>query len=202
MSDFFDTEYDQFIADLGKLEDGISDADDRLDALDYLGTMAADLGGILHVVAAQERTGTTPDYTDGSGENSHHAATAETMKDLAIAVRDASERSEASLIVATALASVITLTRELTHWTGASAQVAAKSESNRDGMTRDQVLAYLAGKGRTIMPGTWSAYVARSQAPQPARRVGRTPLWDPRAVAAFADGTWKPGTSEAPTSSR
>ena len=59
-------------------------------------------------------------------------------------------------------------------------------------MTRDQVLAYLAAKGRVIRPGTWSAYVARGQAPQPARKVGRTPLWDPAGVTAFAAGTWEP----------
>ncbi len=39
------------------------------------------------------------------------------------------------------------------------------------------VLAYLAQHGRTITPATWRAYVARNQAPQPAKRVGRTPLW-------------------------
>lgn len=46
-----------------------------------------------------------------------------------------------------------------------------------DGMTRDMVLRYLAGAGRSIAPSTWSSYVARGQAPRPARRVSRTPLW-------------------------
>lgn len=45
------------------------------------------------------------------------------------------------------------------------------------GMTRAEVLAYLARHGRRIEPGTWSSYVARGQAPAPVRRVGRTPLW-------------------------
>jgi len=191
MQDFYDNEFDQFTADLNKLEAAIGNEDQRLDGLDYLGTMAKELGGILNAIAIQERTPDTRDYTDGSGTDTHHAATAEMMKDLAASVRDAADRSEATLIVATVLKSVINLTRELTDWNGAPAQIAAKEESSREGMTRDQVLAYLASKGRAIKPGTWSGYVARNQAPQPARKVGRTPLWDPTAVAAFADGTWK-----------
>ncbi|MEU3220059.1 hypothetical protein [Streptomyces sp. NPDC006971] len=47
-----------------------------------------------------------------------------------------------------------------------------------DGMTRDMVLRYLAAAGRSIAPSTWTAYVSRGQAPKPARKVGRTPLWD------------------------
>lgn len=191
MQDFYDNEFDQFTANLSKLEAIIADEDQRLDGLDYLGTMAKELGGILGHIAVQERTENTRDYTDGTGSSTHHAATAEVMKDLAISVRDAADRSEASLIVATVLRSVIDLTRELTDWNGAPAQVAAKEEATRDGMTRNQVLAYLASKGRDIQPGTWSAYVARNQAPQPARKVGRTPLWDPKVVASFADGTWQ-----------
>ncbi|MFI5621537.1 hypothetical protein [Streptomyces sp. NPDC051567] len=46
------------------------------------------------------------------------------------------------------------------------------------GMTRDMVLRYLRGHGRPIAVSTWSAYVARGQAPRPARHVERTPLWD------------------------
>lgn len=40
------------------------------------------------------------------------------------------------------------------------------------------VLEYLRQRGRTITPATWRSYVGRSQAPAPARHVGRTPLWD------------------------
>lgn len=29
-----------------------------------------------------------------------------------------------------------------------------------------------------VTPSTWSAYVARDQAPSPTKHVGRTPLWD------------------------
>lgn len=47
-----------------------------------------------------------------------------------------------------------------------------------EGMTRDMVLSYLRGAGRSIAPSTWSSYVARGQAPKPARTVGRTPLWE------------------------
>ncbi|MFE3577825.1 hypothetical protein [Streptomyces vinaceus] len=46
------------------------------------------------------------------------------------------------------------------------------------GMTRDMVLRYLRGRGRNIAVSTWSSYVARGQAPKPARYVERTPLWD------------------------
>jgi hypothetical protein len=46
------------------------------------------------------------------------------------------------------------------------------------GMTRDMVLRYLRDAGRNIGPSTWSSYVARGQAPKPARHVQRTPLWE------------------------
>ncbi|MBN6054497.1 hypothetical protein JYK22_21325, partial [Nonomuraea sp. RK-328] len=61
--------------------------------------------------------------------------------------------------------------------------------SSDTGMTMEQVLAYLASVGRHIKPSTWRAYVAREQAPQPVRHVGRTPLWDPSEIAAFAGQT-------------
>ncbi|KQC35060.1 hypothetical protein UK82_28530 [Frankia sp. ACN1ag] len=51
--------------------------------------------------------------------------------------------------------------------------------------TRDQVLAYLADAGRPLTADTWSGYVTRAQAPAPARRVGRTPMWDPDTVRAW-----------------
>jgi hypothetical protein len=53
------------------------------------------------------------------------------------------------------------------------------------GMTRKQVLDYLAAKGRKIAPSTWASYVARSQAPEPDRYVSRTPLWDPATIDAW-----------------
>lgn len=37
-----------------------------------------------------------------------------------------------------------------------------------------------------VAPDTWSAYVARDQAPKPARHVGRTPLWDEDEVRQWA----------------
>lgn len=56
------------------------------------------------------------------------------------------------------------------------------------GMTAEQVLTYLRGQGRPISPSTWRSYVARGQAPAPARRVGRTPLWDPADIHSFERG--------------
>lgn len=53
------------------------------------------------------------------------------------------------------------------------------------GMTRDMVLRYLREHGRPIAVSTWSAYVARGQAPKPARHVQRTPLWDRADIDAF-----------------
>lgn len=54
------------------------------------------------------------------------------------------------------------------------------------GMTRAQVLAYIAAKtGRTIAPSTWGAYAARGQAPKPSRHVGRTPLWESADIDAW-----------------
>ncbi len=41
-----------------------------------------------------------------------------------------------------------------------------------------QVLAYLNANGRRITAATWRAYVSRQQAPQPVRRIGRTPVWN------------------------
>ncbi|HWB38315.1 MAG TPA: hypothetical protein VHA75_20045 [Rugosimonospora sp.] len=44
--------------------------------------------------------------------------------------------------------------------------------------TADQVVAYLAGLGRRIGRQTWTSYVGKDEAPRPARKVGRTSLWD------------------------
>ncbi|WP_219825905.1 hypothetical protein [Nonomuraea typhae] len=56
------------------------------------------------------------------------------------------------------------------------------------GMTMEQVLAFLRERGRPIASSTWRAYVARGQAPRPARHVARTPLWDPAEILQFASG--------------
>jgi hypothetical protein len=53
------------------------------------------------------------------------------------------------------------------------------------GMTRDAVLEYLRQRGRPIAVSTWSAYVARGQAPSPARRIQRTPLWEREDIDAW-----------------
>ncbi|WP_139738376.1 helix-turn-helix transcriptional regulator [Actinomyces wuliandei] len=37
-----------------------------------------------------------------------------------------------------------------------------------------------------VATSTWRAYAARGQAPAPVRHVGRTPLWDPDQVRAWA----------------
>ena len=57
--------------------------------------------------------------------------------------------------------------------------------SGRQEWTRADVVAWLAERGRSIEPGTWSAYVARGRAPQPVRYVGRTPVWAPGQVRAW-----------------
>lgn len=60
-------------------------------------------------------------------------------------------------------------------------------------LTRDQVLAYMRGRGRDISASTWSAYTSRkrAQAPVPDRYVGRTPQWKVETIDAFLDGTWR-----------
>jgi len=47
-----------------------------------------------------------------------------------------------------------------------------------DELTTAQVLALIeAETGKAISPSTWSSYVARGQAPKPARHLSRTPLF-------------------------
>lgn len=65
----------------------------------------------------------------------------------------------------------------LGHHPGAPVPSLAEGAAD-EGMTRDMVLRYLLAAGRPIAPSTWSSYVARGQAPKPARTVSRTPLWD------------------------
>ncbi|GAA0734647.1 hypothetical protein GCM10010199_54000 [Dactylosporangium roseum] len=38
-----------------------------------------------------------------------------------------------------------------------------------------------------ITRSTWAAYVARQQAPQPERKFGRSPVWRPATVKAWAE---------------
>lgn len=46
------------------------------------------------------------------------------------------------------------------------------------GLTREEVVARIAASGaRIITTRAWSSYVTRGYAPEPARRIGRTPLW-------------------------
>ena len=49
-----------------------------------------------------------------------------------------------------------------------------------------------------ISESTWRGYVARSDAgaPRPVARIGATPLWDPREVAAWNDS--RPGRGGRP----
>lgn len=54
-----------------------------------------------------------------------------------------------------------------------------------DGLTAEQVVASLRHRGMSIKVPTWRGYVSRGQAPQPARRVGTTPLWDPIDIVAW-----------------
>ena len=59
--------------------------------------------------------------------------------------------------------------------------------------TTNEVLQILAAAGHPIAAGTWRAYVARGEAPQPARRVGRTPLWDDEEIRAWVEARPGPG---------
>lgn len=53
--------------------------------------------------------------------------------------------------------------------------------AEQEAWTADEVLAYLAEKGKPISRVTWHSYVSRKQAPaaDPALKVGRTPRWRP-----------------------
>ncbi len=46
----------------------------------------------------------------------------------------------------------------------------------------DELLLAEAAELAGVQPKTWSSYVARGQAPKPARHVGRTPLWSAKEV--------------------
>lgn len=75
---------------------------------------------------------------------------------------------------------------------GAVASAAAGAADDR--LTVRGVVERLARQhGRHIGPGTWRAYVARSQAPAPVAKVGRESLWSPADVDAWARGERKAG---------
>jgi hypothetical protein len=65
--------------------------------------------------------------------------------------------------------------------------------------TTADVVAYLAEQGQPMSASGWRSYVARGQAPAPARRVGRTPVWDAAAVRAWQAARpgrdWRAGLS-------
>lgn len=54
--------------------------------------------------------------------------------------------------------------------------------------TTEQVLAWLAEQGSPVTAKTWSGYVSRGQAPAPARRIGRTPVWNPATIRTWYAG--------------
>jgi hypothetical protein len=189
-----DTRWDSATDLVLTLGDAAEEPTTESDATMRLGWLAAELGSQFKTLGVSRRRPGAPEHYD---EDRLHHATAEVMRDLRVAVRNGSDKAEAALIIATVLKYVEDLVQEYNGWTGAAATVAAERGSGWAGMTRDQVLAYLAGNGRAIQPGTWSAYVARGQAPAPARKVGRTPLWERADVVAFADGTWRAAQAEA-----
>lgn len=49
-----------------------------------------------------------------------------------------------------------------------------------------------------ISPDTFSAYVARGQAPRPTQKIGRTPLWDEDEISQWAAS--RPGRPGRPSS--
>jgi hypothetical protein len=67
----------------------------------------------------------------------------------------------------------------------AEEQVTGEQAREDEEWTTDQVLAFLAERGRKITPATWYAYVSRKQAPAPTRRIGRTPVWSPESIGQY-----------------
>lgn len=68
--------------------------------------------------------------------------------------------------------------------------------------TNDEITRTEAAEIAGVTPGTWSAYVARGQAPAPARHIGRTPLWSRAQVTAWqaarrGPGRWGPRNRDA-----
>lgn len=187
--DSLDAAFDHGEAAANILDAAIQRPEQQRDALDAIQEIAGYLGACVQKINPPSLSASR--YGDPERGDERHAATVEVMRDLTAAVTNASEREEAAAIVDAVLSSVRELTDALYEWTGAPAR-AANSLSLRAGLTRDQVLERLEAAGRKIQPGTWSSYVARGQAPQPARRLNRTPLWDPADIDAVVAGTWKP----------
>lgn len=66
------------------------------------------------------------------------------------------------------------------HPIGAHPQTPVPSSEAASGqqlLTRNQLVAYLHRLGHPVSLDTWSSYVSRGLAPQPSKRIGRTPLW-------------------------
>ena len=70
---------------------------------------------------------------------------------------------------------------------GASVPVIVRDDEAEE-LTREAVAKRL---GVTV--GTWSGYVSRRQAPQPTRKVGRTPVWSAKAVDEWQASRRGPG---------
>lgn len=67
-------------------------------------------------------------------------------------------------------------------------------ELPQDWWTTDDVLTYLRSVGAPISRSTWSAYVARGQAPAPARTFGRSSVWKPADVRDWQSSRPRRGT--------
>jgi hypothetical protein len=67
------------------------------------------------------------------------------------------------------------------------------AELPTDWWTTPDVLRYLEAVGAPIQRGTWSAYLARGQAPAPERRIGNYPLWRPATIKAWQASRQGPG---------
>lgn len=70
------------------------------------------------------------------------------------------------------------------HILGASPRQPVPTQERGEEWTSGQVLNYLSAQGAPIAASTWRANVARGGAPQPVRKVGRTPLWDSAEIRA------------------
>jgi hypothetical protein len=71
------------------------------------------------------------------------------------------------------------------------------AEMPTDWWTTDDVLAFLRSAGAPISRATWSAYVARGQAPAPDRMFGRSPAWRPAAIRQWQVSRPRRGSVEA-----
>jgi hypothetical protein len=71
------------------------------------------------------------------------------------------------------------------------------AEMPTDWWTTDDVLAFLRSAGAPISRATWSAYVARGQAPAPDRMFGRSPAWRPTVIRQWQVSRPRRGSVEA-----